>query len=127
MLWLSKLAKDIKGLDNVQTGTVTADKATIGGKVEISKDGVNMGDTKITGLRAGEADTDAVTVAQLNAVKGMIANTSNDVLEKRVSNVEGRVTNLERGLNKLQKESRAGIAGAAAIGNLPQATSLAKV
>ena len=32
--------------------------------------GIDMGTTKITNLKAGEADTDAVNVGQLNAVKG---------------------------------------------------------
>ena len=40
------------------------------GPISIDKDaGVNAGDKKITGLKAGEDDTDAVNVSQLNAAK----------------------------------------------------------
>ena len=53
-----KLAKDLKGLNS----------ADIGG-VAINDKGINMGDKKITGLKAGEGDTDAVNVSQLKKVE----------------------------------------------------------
>ena len=53
-----KLAKDLKGLDSADIGGVT-----------INNKGIDMGDKKITGLKAGERDTDAVNVSQLNKVK----------------------------------------------------------
>ncbi len=53
-----KLAKDLKGLDS----------ADIGG-VMINNKGIDMGDKKITGLKAGEDDTDAVNVSQLKKVE----------------------------------------------------------
>ena len=53
-----KLAKDLKGLNSAEIGGVT-----------INDKGINMGDKKITGLKAGEGDTDAVNVSQLKKVE----------------------------------------------------------
>ena len=53
-----KLAKDLKDLKSAEIGGVT-----------INNKGIDMGDKKITGLKAGEDDTDAVNVSQLNDVK----------------------------------------------------------
>lgn len=53
-----KLAKDLKGLNSADIGGVT-----------INDKGINMGDKKITGLKAGEGDTDAVNVSQLKKVE----------------------------------------------------------
>ena len=53
-----KLAKDLKDLKSAEIGGVT-----------INNKGIDMGDKKITGLKAGEDDTDAVNVSQLNAAK----------------------------------------------------------
>ena len=53
-----KLAKDLKDLDSAEIGGVT-----------INNKGIDMGDKKITGLQAGEDDTDAVNVSQLKKVE----------------------------------------------------------
>ena len=53
-----KLAKDLKDLDSADIGGVT-----------INNKGIDMGDKKITGLQAGEDDTDAVNVSQLKKVE----------------------------------------------------------
>lgn len=53
-----KLAKDLKGLNSADIGGVT-----------INDKGINMGDKKITGLKAGEGDTDAVNFSQLKKVE----------------------------------------------------------
>lgn len=65
-----KLAKDIK-VDSVKAGdtTINKDGLTITGGPSVTKDGINAGDKKITGVAAGEADTDAVNVSQLKEVK----------------------------------------------------------
>lgn len=62
-----KLAKDIK-VDSVKAGdtTINTDGLTIAGGPSVTKDGINAGNKKITGVAAGEADTDAVNVSQLN-------------------------------------------------------------
>ena len=53
-----KLAKDLKDLDSADIGGVT-----------INDKGIDMGDKKIRGLKAGEDDTDAVNVSQLKKVE----------------------------------------------------------
>ena len=53
-----KLAKDLKDLDSADIGGVT-----------INNKGIDMGDKKIRGLKAGEDDTDAVNVSQLKKVE----------------------------------------------------------
>ena len=62
-----KLAKDIK-VDSVKAGdtTINTDGLTIAGGPSVTKDGINAGNKKITGVAAGEANTDAVNVSQLN-------------------------------------------------------------
>ncbi len=65
-----KLAKDIK-VDSVKAGdtTINNEGLTITGGPSVTKSGINAGNKKITGVSAGEADTDAVNVSQLKAVK----------------------------------------------------------
>jgi len=53
-----KLAKDLKDLNSADIGGVT-----------INNKGIDMGDKKITGLKAGEDDTDAVNFSQLKKVE----------------------------------------------------------
>ena len=62
-----KLAKDIK-VDSVKAGdtTINTDGLTIANGPSITKKGINAAGNKITGVAAGEADTDAVNVSQLN-------------------------------------------------------------
>ena len=64
-----QLAKDVDltkdGSLKVGDTTVNNDGLTIAGGPSVKKDGINAGDKKITGVKAGEADTDAVNVKQL--------------------------------------------------------------
>ena len=62
-----KLAKDIK-VDSVKAGdtTINTDGLTIAGGPSVTKDGINAGNKKITGVAAGTDQTDAVNVSQLN-------------------------------------------------------------
>ena len=64
-----QLAKDIDltkdGSVKIGDTTVNNDGLTITGGPSVKKDGINAGDKKITGVKAGEADTDAVNVKQL--------------------------------------------------------------
>ena len=53
-----KLAKDLKDLNSAKIGGVT-----------INDKGIDMGNKKITGLKAGEDNTDAVNVSQLKKVE----------------------------------------------------------
>ena len=62
-----KLAKDIK-VDSVKAGdtTINKDGLKIAGGPSVTKDGINAGNKKITGVAAGTDQTDAVNVSQLN-------------------------------------------------------------
>ena len=56
-----KLAKDIK-VDSVKAGdtTINNDGLTVNGGPSVTKSGINAGDKKITGVKAGTDDKDAV-------------------------------------------------------------------
>ena len=64
-----QLAKDIDltkdGSVKIGDTKINNDGLTINGGPSVKKDGINAGDKKITGVKAGEADTDAVNVKQL--------------------------------------------------------------
>ena len=64
-----QLSKDLDltkdGSVKIGDTTVNNDGLTINGGPSVKKDGINAGDKKITGVKAGEADTDAVNVKQL--------------------------------------------------------------
>ena len=65
-----KLNKDIV-VNSVKAGdtTINNDGLTIAGGPNVTKAGINAGNKKITGVAAGEAETDAVNVSQLKEVK----------------------------------------------------------
>ncbi|WGE61348.1 YadA-like family protein [Actinobacillus equuli] len=104
-----KLAKDLN-IDSVTAKEVTANTVKAGDTTidsdgvkiingpSVTKSGIDAAGNKITNVKAGEADTDAVNVSQLKAATG---------------NVHNRI-------NKVNKELRAGIAGANAAAGLPQ-------
>ncbi|WP_109078742.1 ESPR-type extended signal peptide-containing protein [Aggregatibacter kilianii] len=71
----------VVGFKDAPTFTnITADSLNISnGGPTINKDGINMNNKKITNVAAGEADTDAVNVAQLKEAKANIANIANNV------------------------------------------------
>lgn len=56
--------------DGLKAGdtTINNDGLTIAGGPSVTKNGINAGNNKITGVAAGEADTDAVNVSQLKDV-----------------------------------------------------------
>ena len=65
-----KLAKDIK-VDSVKAGDtiINNDGLTVNGGPSVTKSGINAGDKKITGVKAGTDDKDAVNVSQLKDVE----------------------------------------------------------
>ncbi|SUT97433.1 autotransporter adhesin [Actinobacillus lignieresii] len=110
-----KLAKDIK-VDSVEAKTVNAntvnantvkagdttinsDGVTIKDGPSVTKSGINAAGNRITNVKAGQADTDAVNVSQLKGAVGYV----------------------NQRINKVNKDLRAGIAGANAAAGLPQA------
>ena len=64
-----QLSKDLDltkdGSVKIGDTTVNNDGLTIAGGPSVKKDGINAGNKTITGVKAGEADTDAVNVKQL--------------------------------------------------------------
>ena len=80
-------------LTSVTTGNTKMDNngLTINGGPSVTTNGVDAGGKKITNVAAGEADTDAVNVGQLNQKLGAIAgaNTAHvAALEQKINNVE---------------------------------------
>ena len=65
-----QLSKDLDltkdGSVKIGDTTVNNDGLTIAGGPSVKKDGINAGNKTITGVKAGENDTDAVNVKQLN-------------------------------------------------------------
>lgn len=103
---------------------------------KITKDGIDARNTKIKNVTAGEDDSDAVNVSQLNQVKARQDAQSRALKQvrrtvinhgARLANVENRVTGLEnkvdrldRDVKKNRKRADAGISAVAAMANIPQ-------
>ena len=73
-----------KDVDLTKAGSLTIgdtkvnnDGVTINGGPSVKKDGINAGDKKITGVKAGEDDTDAVNVKQLKDAKTKLVDGKN--------------------------------------------------
>lgn len=82
----------------VNNNGVTINNGSAGKAVSLTKDGLNNGGNRITNVKAGEADTDAVNVDQLKGVANQLNNK----------------------INRNSREARAGIAGSNAAASLPQ-------
>ena len=103
---------------------------------KITKDGIDARNTKIKNVTAGEDDSDAVNVSQLNQVKARQDAQSRALKQvrrtvinhgARLANVENRVTGLENKVDRLdhdvkknRKRADAGISAVAAMANIPQ-------
>ncbi|WP_208604951.1 YadA family autotransporter adhesin, partial [Rodentibacter genomosp. 2] len=110
-----QLAKDIDlGNDgSVRTGNTVVNNSGVSVKngPSMTTDGINAGNKKITNVAPGEVSatsTDAVNGSQLYAVN------------RNINNINNNVNSLNNKINKVDKDLRAGIAGAAAIAGLPQ-------
>ena len=81
----------------------------------INNNGINANNTKVTNVKEGTADTDAVNVAQLNRVKSAVnGNTA------KINKLNTRVDGLDRDVRKNRKRADAGTASVAAMANIPQ-------
>lgn len=114
--------KDVS-FDNVAVGPVSIDK----------DNGINAGNTKITGVKAGEADTDAVNVAQLKATQTTVGSADGTVKVNETVSANGQrhfdlsvdptiIQPVVDRVNDLEDDMRAGLAGSAAMVNIPQVT-----
>ncbi|MCW9714895.1 YadA-like family protein [Avibacterium sp. 21-594] len=103
-----KLAKDLKDLDSATFGTDAADQTVINkdgitikgdNNVSLTDAGLDNGGNKIVNVAAGTADTDAVNVSQLNAVKTDVNNVKIDM-----NNVKNDVTNVKNDMNTVKTD-----------------------
>ena len=77
--------------------------------IKIDQNGINAGNKKVINVANGENDSDAVNVSQLNKVKSDMANNTK------------AINTLNKKVNDVDRKSRAGIAGVAAIASAPSA------
>ena len=78
-----QLAKDVDltkdGSVKIGDTTVNNDGLTIAGGPSVKKDGINAGNKTITGVKAGENDTDAVNVKQLKDKVTTVESSNNSI------------------------------------------------
>ena len=78
-----QLSKDLDltkdGSVKIGDTTVNNDGLSITGGPSVKKDGINAGDKKITGVKAGEDDTDAVNVKQLKDNATTVTSSDNSI------------------------------------------------
>ena len=84
----------------------------------INQNGISANNTKVTNVKEGVADTDAVNVAQLNRVKDTVKGNA-----AGIAKVNKRVDGIERDVKKNRKRADAGTAAVAAMANIPQVMS----
>ncbi|WGE68737.1 YadA-like family protein [Actinobacillus equuli subsp. haemolyticus] len=73
----------------------------------MTKSGINAAGNKITNVKAGEADTDAVNVSQLKGV---------------ANNINNRINAVNNKVDRIDQNLRAGVASAIASGSLYHVT-----
>ena len=90
-------APDLKA-DSLTTGdtVVNNDGVKVGDKVALTKDGLDNGGNKVANVAAGEADTDAVNVAQLKAAAAKatskVESGNDNIVVKPEQNADGSTT-----------------------------------
>lgn len=109
----------VKLADDVKVNSVTT------GNVSISTEGVNAGGKKVTNVAPATispTSTDAVNGSQLYATNQQVINNANNIakLGDNVQSLNRRVDNLDGKIDRVNKDARAGIAGAVATASLPQ-------
>ena len=89
--------------DGVTANTFTADGLAIADGPSVTKNGVNAGGQKVTGVAPGEEDTDAANIGQLREL---------------ADNAGAAINNVGNEVNRLDGRMKKGLAGAAALAAL---------
>ena len=91
--------------------------------IKIDQNGINAGNKKVINVASGENDNDAVNVSQLNQVKNDVANNTKNIATntQNIANNTKAINTLNKKVNDVDRKSRAGIAGVAAIASAPSA------
>ena len=91
--------------------------------IKIDQNGINAGNKKVINVANGENDNDAVNVSQLNKVKTDVANNTKNIATntQNIANNTKAINTLNKKVNDVDRKSRAGIAGVAAIASAPSA------
>lgn len=85
---------------NANDGSITASQSiAVGENTYITTDGINANNQKITNVKAGEADTDAVNVSQLKGVQQQVTNNSLAInnLGNKVNQLDNRIDEVGAG------------------------------
>lgn len=91
--------------------------------IKIDQNGINAGNKKVINVANGENDNDAVNVSQLNKVKTDVANNTKNIATntQNIANNAKAINTLNKKVHDVDRKSRAGIAGVAAIASAPSA------
>ena len=117
-------AKQVKTYTVSTTKDIKANSYTINNSnIKIDQNGINAGNKKVINVANGENDNDAVNVSQLNKVKTDVANNTKNIATntQNIANNTKALNTLNKKVNDVDRKSRAGIAGVAAIASAPSA------
>ena len=91
--------------------------------IKIDQNGINAGNKKVINVANGENDNDAVNVSQLNKVKTDVDNNTKNIATntQNIANNTKAINTLNKKVHDVDRKSRAGIAGVAAIASAPSA------
>lgn len=107
---------------DLTVNSVTAEKLEIKNGPSVTKDGIDANNTRVTNVSDGVDLHDAVNVSQLNGVKLKQAVQGRKIKELQNSTTlaHKRIDTLDKEVRKNRKRTDAGIAGVAAMANIPQ-------
>ena len=117
-------ANQVKTYTVSATKDIKANSYTINNSnIKIDQNGINAGNKKVINVASGENDNDAVNVSQLNQVKHDVANNTKNIATntQNIANNTKAINTLNKKVNDVDRKSRAGIAGVAAIASAPSA------
>ena len=117
-------ANQVKTYTVSTTKDIKANSYTINNSnIKIDQNGINAGNKKVINVASGENDNDAVNVSQLNQVKHDVANNTKNIATntQNIANNTKAINTLNKKVNDVDRKSRAGIAGVAAIASAPSA------